>query len=175
MKKNTLEIFFKQKKWAVREKEPPKRHKERFLAKLEIIKARKTPVYSIVLKYAAIGLLLISLSQLVVFQLKKYKLESNSSIKVTEDYFTKVINYELEKVTKLKNSSNEKVIENAKEKIYELEKEYKIILKDFNKNSENTLLIQMLIQNLEHRIEVLKELNQRLTNLKINNYENEII
>ena len=174
MKKNTLEDFFNQKQWMIAKREPPKGHKERFLVKLKSIQTKKTPVYSIVLKYAAIGLLLISLSQIAIFQIEKYTLKNNN-VKVTENYFITLINYELEKIAKLKNNTNEKVIKSAKEKIYALEKEYDIILKDFNKNSENTLLIQMLIQNLENRINILKELNQRLNNLKNNNYENEII
>jgi len=92
----------------------------------------------------------------------------------TQDYFASVIHKELEKIEKIKNKENEKIINDALQHLEFLEEDYKkqtIALKD---NTDNKNIIFAMINNFQQRITVLKNLLNELNNFEqLKNIKNE--
>ena len=92
----------------------------------------------------------------------------------TQDYFTKVIHQELEKVNKVKNEENKKIINDALSQLKMLEDDYNKQKLELSNNSENKNIIYAMISNYQQRIEVLQNLLNNLNKFnKIKNNYNE--
>ncbi len=160
--------FFKNRKENLTEQNLSLGHTERFMSKLKNSE-NKRKTYPIVYKCAAVVTLLISLSLSInIFNQKNYVTEEDTQLKKTEFFFSNTINYELKKINALKNPTNEKLIDAAEHQLELLEIEYQKIWEKYQLNYKNEIISNAIIENLEQRIEILKNLNEQLNILKIN-------
>jgi len=140
-------------------------HFNRFQAKLEkqeVVQKPKTNWY----KYIAVAaslLLLITIGIGSINTKKGFDLADVSpKMEETQDYFTKVIHQEIEKVNTVKNSENEKIINDAFEQLQLLENNYENQKIALSTNTENKNIIYAMINNYQQRIEVLQNLLDEL-------------
>ncbi len=67
------------------------------------------------------------------------------------------------------------LIADGKEQLARLELEYQKLMDAFKNNAVHPLLIQAMIENLQHRSVVLHELEEKINTLKNTNYEKEVL
>lgn len=92
----------------------------------------------------------------------------------TQDYFNTVIHKELEQISKIKNSKNSQIIEDAFVQLNTLEKDYSKQKLALATNSENKMIIYAMITNYQKRINVLSNLLNELNEFNnINSKYNE--
>lgn len=84
----------------------------------------------------------------------------------TQDYFSSVIKEELENVMKVKNESNQIIIDDAFNQLNLLEENYKKLMLELKENSKNKTIIYAMITNYQQRIDVLKNLLKDLENIE---------
>ena len=157
--------------------EPTIGHFNRFQSKLEkqeVTQKQKTSWY----KYIAIAasiLLLLTIGFGNINAKKGFDLADVSpKMEETQDYFNNVINSELEKIAKIKNNKNEKIINDAFKQLQFLEEDYKNHKLELSTNSENKNIIYAMINNYQQRIDVLKNLLEQLKKINsINKTYNE--
>lgn len=139
-------------------------HFNRFQSKLKKQKFKKkwTNWY----KYSAVAA-----SLLLLIFLSLGKINTNNGMDLadispkmeeTQDYFTKVIHQELEKIKKIKNKENSKIINDALTQLQLLETDYNQQKLSLSSNTENKNVIYAMISNYQQRIEVLQNLLDRL-------------
>ncbi len=157
--------------------EPNIGHFNRFEAKLKgNISKKKKPNYYKFIAIAASFVLLVSIG-FNVFQANNRGIELadiSPKMKETQIYFAKVIQEELTKIEKQKNTTNTKIIEDAMSQLNTLKTEYQNLTIELKKNKNKQVLIFAMITNYQKRIEVLQNLLQDLStieNIKKNNYE----
>lgn len=156
--------------------EPTIGHFNRFQKKIEEHKKSKKGIKFY--KYIAVAASLI-----LIFTLGFGKMQATKGIELadispkmeeTQDYFASVIHEELEKIEKIKNKENEKIINDALRHLEFIEDDYKkqtIALKD---NADNKNIIFAMINNFQQRITVLKNLLNELNNFEqLKNIKNE--
>jgi hypothetical protein len=153
--------------------EPTIGHFNRFQSKLEKQdkpKLKKINWY----KYMAIAASLVLVFTFGIGNTKTSKgldlADVSPKMEETQDYFTKVIHQELEKVNKVKNAENKKIINDALSQLKMLEEDYNKQKLELSNNSENKNIIYAMINNYQQRIEVLQNLLNNLN--KFNNIKN---
>ncbi len=95
----------------------------------------------------------------------------------TQDYFTSLIRVEIEKINTQKTPENQQLIEDAFQRLDNLELQYSKLTLDLKESAEDQRVIFAMITNYQQRIEVLQNLLEQLDNikqLKTDNYENYI-
>ncbi len=158
--------------------EPNIGHFNRFEAKLKgNLSKKKKPNYYKFIAIAASLVLLISIG-FNVFQANNKGVELadiSPKMKETQTYFATVIQEELTKIEKQKNTNNTKIINDAMSQLNNLKIEYQNLTIELKNNKNKQALIFAMIANYQQRIEVLQNLLQDLStikNIKNNNYEN---
>jgi uncharacterized protein YdiU (UPF0061 family) len=150
--------------------EPIIGHFNRFQSKLEKQDKPRISWY----KYMAIAASLVLVFTFGIGNTKTSKgldlADVSPKMEETQDYFTKVIHQELEKVNKVKNAENEKIINDALDQLKMLEEDYNKQKLELSNNSENKNIIYAMINNYQQRIEVLQNLLNNLN--KFNNIKN---
>ena len=155
--------------------EPTIGHFNRFQAKLEKQKQPKKKNWYKYITVAASLLLLVSFGFNTINKSKGVDLADVSpKMEETQDFFNATINHELEKIAKVKNTSNEKIINDAFKQLQFLEANYKNHKLELSTNSENKNIIYAMINNYQQRIDVLQNLLKQLNKFEnINNKYNE--
>jgi len=172
--KNSIEFLFNSLALFL-EKEPIKTgHEKRFLAKLQgqkrIVKRNYFRTYYwtaaalIALVFFAAG------SQFFALSVKP----SNDFDKVSV-YYTQYIDKQLVAIDQEENAEYTVLIANGKEQLAQLELEYQKLMNAFKNNTVHPLLIQAMMENLQHQSVVLDELKEKIDNLKNTNYEKEVL
>ncbi len=87
-------------------------------------------------------------------------------IKKTQDYFTEIIEQELEIIQTEETPESRKLVEETMSQLKKLEKDYDKLLKDFRINNENKALINAMIENFRQRIQLLEFTKQQLEEIK---------
>jgi len=150
--------------------EPTIGHFNRFQAKLGKHKKPKKEEKNWY-KYIAVAASLLLVFSIVFSNSNKKKgldlADISPKMEETQDYFTKVIHNELEKVNKVKNHENEKIINDALTQLELLESDYNKQKIALSSNSENKNIIYAMIDNYQQRITVLQNLLNQL-----NKFEN---
>ena len=78
-------------------------------------------------------------------------------MKEVESFYVNTINVELKEVEKNRNLETEKIIEDALDRIEELEDSYKAFIKDLNNNGNQLKIVNEMINNYQKRLEILQE------------------
>ncbi|WP_196895976.1 hypothetical protein [Aureivirga marina] len=164
--------------------EPSEFHLERFEKKLKNSSefSKKNSYTKYYLAVAASLLLLIGIGIGKYFNVSP-KVQENSGVELgsispkmekTQIYFTSVLNEELNKIRKLENPENKKVVDDYLKQIEKLENDYVKLTVELKKNG-NQKIVYAMISNYQKRIEILQNLILQLENLnshKLTNDEN---
>jgi len=158
--KDNLDIFFSENNFDIHE--PNTNHDVRFLQKLQPQK-KKTNVSWKWMGIAASLLLLIGFSFGSYHQKKQYDLGSVSpKMKEAQDFFVSTINQELNDVEKYRNVNNEKIINDALDKIKELEENFELFKAELKTQENEHDIIKRMITNYQQRLNILNDLMLQL-------------
>lgn len=93
--------------------------------------------------------------------------EVSAEMKETQSFFVTTINKELSSIKKLRTSENTKIIDNALQRIAQLELDYKQLTLDLEDTADDKRIIYAMIANFQQRIDVLQLLLEQLDEIKI--------
>ena len=164
--------LFERFRLAFPEQSLPMGHEQRFLRRID--QGRKVRRLPFLLKSAAVALLLVSLGGSLLL-LKRPATPEMEDFFQTEQYFTKTINLQLEKLNTLDLAISEKVLNDAKTQLNRLQSDYNVLGKQFTKDGAHPKLIAAMIDNLQEQLLLLNELNTYINELKNQNHENQIL
>jgi len=163
-----MKEFFEQNRQKFDVSEPHPGHQERFLQKLQEKKsATIKPIgYSGYKKWimAASVALLFGL----IFQtgrIVQQKKTENIQIQQNEQYFSMIIQKELEEVQQETSPETEKIFNDAMEQIKLLENDYQQLIKDYRQNKDKFILNAM-INNFRQRIDILQSVKHQIKEIK---------
>lgn len=149
--------------------EPDSGHFERFKNKLENKKAKKrsaTLLFSKIAVAASIALL-VGLWVGSSYSSKGLELAAVSTeMAETQSYFVATIQKELELVEVERNSDTEQIINDALDRITELETKYELLTLELKESSEDRRIIYAMISNFQSRIDILQGLLERIESVK---------
>lgn len=149
--------------------EPDSGHLERFKNKLE---NKKTAKKNAVLLFSKIAVaasiaLLVGLWIGSSYGSKGLELaEVSTEMAETQSYFVATIQQELKLVEVERNSDTEQIINDALERITELEKKYELLTLELKESSEDRRIIYAMISNFQSRIDILQSLLERIESVK---------
>ena len=157
------------------EKEQPKTgHEERFLAKLQgqkkVVKLGRFRTYY----WSAAALIAFVSFAAGSHFFAPSATPSNDFDKATV-YYTQYIDKQLAAIDREENAEYTDLIADGKEQLARLELEYQKLMDAFKNNAVHPLLIQAMIEHLQHRSVVLHELEEKINTLKNTNYEKEVL
>jgi len=150
----------------------PENHREEFLSKLQSQPKRKSPVF-FWMGVAAVAILVIVLG----FNLNNKTVPAESTspvlaqIEAVEAKYLKDIEKEWQSFVALAN--DERLVERFKVRLDELDKDYQEISSQFTQNSNNIAVIEALVENLQTRLRLLKDIQEHIKILNQNNEQNE--
>ena len=150
----------------------PENHREEFLSKLRSQPKRKSPVF-FWMGVAAVAILVIVLG----FNLNNKTVPTESTspvlaqIEAVEAKYLKDIEKEWQSFVALAN--DERLVERFKVRLDELDKDYQEISSQFNQDSNNIVVIESLVENLQTRLKLLKDIQEHIKILNQNNEQNE--
>lgn len=90
-------------------------------------------------------------------------------------YYTQYIDKQLVAIGQEENAEYTVLIADGKEQLAQLELKYQELMNTFKSNAVHPLLIQAMMENLQHQSVVLNELKEKIDNLKNTNYEKEVL
>ncbi len=163
-------------------KKLPKSHRNEFLEKLKTSqKKKKKTNYKLIYKIAAMMVLFFAIGFVVFNQFKK---ENNEVVEILtierqieEIEQQYLANIETEWQSFLALAKDEKLIERFKKRLNELDKDYKELSENFKSDTNNIIVIEALVENLQTRLQLLKDIQAHITLLNQENeqYENTTI
>lgn len=83
-----------------------------------------------------------------------------------QTYFVNTINLELKQIEQNRNLETESIIEEALDRLEELEEEYNVFLTEINTNGKQTKVINAMIKNYQKRLEVLQNVLDQIEQIK---------
>lgn len=155
-------------------KKLPTSHEEEFLKKLKKGKNKRLQKSKMLpfLRVAAFVVLLFSVG--IYFQKEKgQKTALESQIEQIEKEYLKDIDKEWKAFIKITDDQN--LIKRYKEKLQELDDSYKEISEQYSKDSNDISAIESLIENLQRRLQLLKDIKEHIIELNQKNKSNETI
>lgn len=90
-------------------------------------------------------------------------------------FYTQQINRQLNTIEHKYTGEFSLPIEDSKQQLQALEKDYQLLLTQFNTQYSHPLLLNAMIENLQQQLQLLKELENHLEELKTLHYENEVL
>lgn len=90
-------------------------------------------------------------------------------------FYTQQINKQLNTIEQKYTKDFSLPIADGKQQLQTLERDYQLLLTQFNAHSNHPLLLNAMIENLQQQLQVLRELENNLKELKTLNYENEVL
>lgn len=163
MKKDSINELFKNLENQFDVEVPNSGHQERFLSKLKqtdtivLHETKKRFNWKPFLAIAASVVLLLSVFIGTREEEPSYELASVSpEMEQTQNFFNSVITEELEKLQVFDSPIAKSVIEDAMERITELEKEYKALKNDLRTSGNDKRVVYAMIQNFQSRIDILQ-------------------
>ncbi len=153
--------------------QPRKNHRLRFENKLKA-QQNKRPVRTIRPIYWAAATLALLVSSVVSLQFFNSK-PVNSDFDKAIVYYTQYIDKQMAEIEHSDNIQYVEIIDDTKEQLTQLDKEYKRLMNEFNSKAVHPALIQAMVENLQHQAMVLRELETKINSLKNTDYEKEIL
>lgn len=173
MKTDKIEELFKNLQNDFDFETPEAGHEERFLNKLKgDNNSRKTnnikPLfYRPLLAAAAVVVLCFGLFTFLQREPADNDLASVSpQLSQTQDFFTTVINSELNKLKINRSPENEVLVTDALEQMEFLEKNYKLLKLDLKESGNDQRVVYAMIHNFQSRIDLLEEVLKSIEDLK---------
>jgi hypothetical protein len=83
-----------------------------------------------------------------------------------QNYFVSTINRELKTLEKNRSLNTETIIEETLNELEELEDNYKLFIKELNNTGNTTKIINAMIKNYQHRLEILENVLQQIEQIK---------
>jgi len=178
MKKNKIDELFENLEGSFDIHETPKGHQKRFLDKLNEVEKPATNKLNWwkPLSIAASIAVLIAVGS--VF-LKSEPIEADLAsvspeMKVTQSFFTKAINKELQTLQSLNNPDAKELVDDALLQIDILEKQYEGLKKSLVTSSNDKRVIYAMISNFQNRIDLLEQVIEKIEEIKtLKAYRNE--
>ena len=90
----------------------------------------------------------------------------STEMEETQSYFTTSIKNELSLIENERNSTTEKLINDALKQIKKLEQQYKLLTIELKESSEDKRIIYAMISNFQQRIEVLQNVLAQIEEVK---------
>ena len=172
--KNSIEYLLNSLARFLEKEKPRTGHEQRFLAKLQGQKKTiKTSLFKTYYWSAAALIAFVSFAAGSQF-FAPSETPSNDFEKANV-YFTQYIDKQLAAIDQEENAEYTVLIADGKEQLARLELEYKKLMDAFKNNAVHPLLIQAMIENLQHQSVVLYELEEKINTLKNTNYEKEVL
>ena len=172
--KNSIEYLLNSLARFLEKEKPRTGHEQRFLAKLQgQEKTMKTSLFKKYYRSAAALIALVSFaagSQFFVLSVKPSSDFDKASV-----YYTQYIDKQLVAIGQEENAEYTVLIADGKEQLAQLELKYQELMNAFKSNAVHPLLIQAMMENLQHQSVVLNELKEKIDNLKNTNYEKEVL
>lgn len=146
--------------------EPHSGHEDRFLKKLNQQNNGKKSIPWKWLSVAASILLFIGFQLGSLTNKPTTMPEISPEMNETHTFFVSTINQELREIEKYRNIDTESIIEDALDKIEELEDQYTDFKKELNFMGNEQQVIQGMIANYQQRLQILEDLLLQLEELK---------
>lgn len=157
-------------------KELPVTHKDEFLEKLSKLPSKKTYNYRL-MKIAAVFVLLVGLAFVFVQQNATDDEDEVNTVQITKELKKVETEYLANIDTEWKNflavATDEKLIRRYKQKLTQLDADYKQISKEFKADKNNLFVVEDLIRNLQTRLSLLKDIQKHIKILNAKKDQNE--
>ncbi|MDO6853813.1 hypothetical protein Q4599_09490 [Cellulophaga lytica] len=157
-------------------KELPVTHKDEFLEKLGNMPSAKKYNYRF-MKIAAVFVLLVGLAFVFVQQNATDDEEEVNAVQITKELKKVETEYLANINTEWKNflavATDEKLIRRYKQKLTQLDADYKQISKEFKADKNNLFVVEDLIRNLQTRLSLLKDIQEHIKILNAKKDQNE--
>ncbi|WP_347924723.1 hypothetical protein [Pontimicrobium sp. SW4] len=162
------------------DKKLPASHRDEFQRKLKASKPERKQKNDIqsVFKYAAAILIFVTLGYVSFNTLTEESIIKESALelqlKEVEKEYLENIEKEWQNFKALTN--DEKLVERYEKELNELNADYQIISTQFKTDSRNILIVENLVNNLQRRLQLLKDIQAhiKLINQESEQYENTI-
>lgn len=155
-------------------KELPVTHKDEFLEKLSKLSSKKT-YNNRLMKIAAVFVLLVGLA--FVFMQQNAADEEVNTVQITKELKKIETEYLANINTEWKNflavATDEKLIRRYKQKLTQLDADYKQISEEFKADKNNLFVVEDLIRNLQTRLSLLKDIQEHIKILNAKRDQNE--
>jgi hypothetical protein len=155
---------------------PNQGHEKRFLDRLNKQQPKQKTNW-IPLSIAASLLIFLSVLYMNDTLESKNEVVFSPQVRETQDYFSSVINAELETLKKNETPQSKALIYDAMKEMEVLEKDYENLKNEIVKNGENKQIIYAMITNMQTRISFIKSVIDQvetINNLKTETNENYI-
>lgn len=162
-------------------KKLPEAHRNEFLEKLKASKNQTTKRtdYAFIYKIAAALVLFVAIGFVVYQQVNKSNVEVvetitiEAQIKNIETQYLASIDAEWQNFIAL--TEDENLVKRYQKKLNDLDKDYREMSTKFNSDSNNILLIEALVENLQTRLQFLKDIQAHIKILNQNNESHETV
>lgn len=176
MKKDKIDELFHRLQGEFDIESPAENHERRFLDKLENSNSGKSYLKPLIGIAASIAILM---SVFLGFQTAKATGLATVSPEMakTQHFYTTSIAKEMRKIEKRQTPENKALIKDAMAQMEKLETDYAQLQKDLETSGEDSRVIFAMITNFQNRINILKNLLERIENveqLKQKTHENPI-
>lgn len=155
-------------------KELPVTHKDEFLEKLSKLSSKKT-YNNRLMKIAAVFVLLVGLA--FVFMQQNAADDEVNTVQITKELKKIETEYLANINTEWKNflavATDEKLIRRYKQKLTQLDADYKQISEEFKADKNNLFVLEDLIRNLQTRLSLLKDIQKHIKILNAKRDQNE--
>ncbi|MCK0110191.1 hypothetical protein MWU58_12860 [Flavobacteriaceae bacterium S0825] len=159
------------------DKKLPVSHRDEFQKKLKDYKLKRSQKNSIqsVFKYAAAIILFVALGYVSLNKLTQESIIKESAlelqIKEVEQQYLENIEKEWQSFKAL--TDDKKLVERYKKELDDLNRDYQFISEQFKADSNNILIIESIVKNLQTRLRLLKDIQEhiKLLNQKNGYYE----
>jgi len=166
-----IKAFFEQNQSKFDVYEPKSGHKERFLKKLNKLEKHKNrKITHRVYQFAGVAaslLILFGVFSFLRFEQQKHNLVKQE-LKQNEQYFSNIIQAELEQIKVEETPETKKVFNDAMKQISALENDYKKLVKDYQVN-RNKYILNAMIDNFNKRIAILQFVKSEIEKTKHQN------
>lgn len=185
MKSDNLKDFFDELDFDIAD--PAEGHEERFREKLKKQPGKKTKKSGVITLWAPImGIAASILVAFLIFQgitgspfgQGQELAKVSPEMKQTQDFYSTVIQSELEKLQAEKTPETEAVIQDALKQLEVLEKDYQNLRKDLGESGQDERVIYAMISNFQKRIDLLQTVLEKvevIKTLKNKRHENTVI
>lgn len=163
-----LEEFLKINKDKLDVQSPVENHFLRFEQKLSKQKPIKNYFLKAMISITASILVFITIS-FALFNDKEHEIPQE--LAESQQYFNTIINKQLKQLKAQENTKSKIIIDDTIKELKVLENEYNQLLIELNTSENQQLIIDLLIQNFQQRIALLKQVTQETKNLKNTHYE----
>lgn len=169
MKKDKIDLLFKELEGSFETYETPAGHQKRFLEKLQSrqTQSKKISWWKPLAVAAAVAVIMLLASPFATATAPSSDLASVSpEMEQTQHFFTTTINTELETLKSYTNPEAKVLVTDALQQMDILENEYNTLKTDLSKSGNDKRVIYAMISNFQKRIDLLKLVIEKIEEIK---------